>query len=193
MDFFSALKDLKFVFSVYRLSSVFVDKTKKIIEQVGLSELKSAETTLSDAMYSNNPTREIESAITQLRLCFEKLGDDNIKKVEVLLLMCNLYYYLGQQDICVKYQEKAISTFDRWLNILDKCVLRIPEKEYLLSSISYYDIERDLGIEWRGAKSESLASKFVSVFVGRSYSDRFRDGIIYARSMFKEKVNKMFI
>lgn len=203
MDFFCIISTLKNAYSAYKLSQSFVDKFEFTINQIGETELESSLVTIKDSVLSTTPKREIDSAITQLRLSFGKLNGANYHKTQVATLLSILYYCVGEIELGKQYKEISIETFSHFIDIQELCITSFPSTKKELSEIidgsfkyDSFDIFDDLetvwGIKWKGPKPASLAKMgFMKLFSKTSYRKQFHHGAIIAKKEFELRINSI--
>jgi hypothetical protein len=98
------------------ISQSFVDELSSFLNKISEKEVDSAILALRESKLSVNWRREIEIAISHLRLAIGKT-DDTLNKIEINLMVAVCYKVLGENELINLYKSKSISIFERWLDI----------------------------------------------------------------------------
>ena len=118
-EVFSLLKELKEVYDLLNtISDIVIDKTARIVqiveENAAEKEFLAARQALEDAKRSNNPARELESAITLLRTALNKTSDlEKSYQISMTITLC--YRMLGEAELARSYGNKAIEYVDQYI------------------------------------------------------------------------------
>ncbi len=125
--------------------------------------------------------REVDRAITMLRLSFDKLKDSNVVKFQVALLIAICYYALNEKSLCNLYKDKSITKFRTWINQRAPTGITAPVPGMSLSInytryMSFRSEIEDIGFTWRGHGSfmtlnASLMNKEISKGCDNAISD----------------------
>lgn len=111
MDFLLILKAVKDAYDLHQtISDLCVDKTALILESISDCEVQSAQKTLQDCKTSNDRSREIASAITQLRLAMEKTTSTK-RKCQIAALIASCYQLLRDKALAMQYRDDCIMYF----------------------------------------------------------------------------------
>jgi len=95
------------------------DEVCKVLREIGEQELTAALKSFNDAEFSANPKREIESALTILRIALER--DLDIKtKVAISLIVAAIYRGLSENALRDRFLSQAKSLFHQYIEDLKK-------------------------------------------------------------------------
>lgn len=157
MSFILSVESMRQAYSIYKFSTNFISKTESVIEEIGANELNAALNSIHDMYISNNPERELNMAITQLRLALQNF-DSNAgnyfvshklleKRWKTSLLISICYHVLDETDLSFKYHDKTYEDFSDWLeNISQVPVGKIYAKEHNYNVVKQKI--NSIGLDW---------------------------------------------
>ena len=156
MDFLSLASSLLDLYKQTRfITSLFVDRTATLLDSLGEIELNTAKRCLIEAHNSSNPEKEIDRAITILRLSFDRLKDSNVVKFQVALLIAICYYALNEKTLCNLYKNKSVTQFRIWINHRAPrgMIAPVPGMSVSINYTRYECFRKEienLGLKWKG-------------------------------------------
>lgn len=104
------------------ISEAFIDDLSSFLARISELECESAILALRESVHSRDERREIEVAISHLRLAIEKT-EAPLRKIEIASMIAICYKVLGENELMNVYKDKAVLAFERWLDI-DLIVLK---------------------------------------------------------------------
>ena len=193
MSFIVSIETLRHLGSIVNVAK-FIFATKNVIEEIGSNEFNAALHSLDDMSRSNNPERELNMAITQLRSALEHfkskslgiLGSVSADKqmFQTALLISICYKFLQETILSYKYRDISIKAFSTWLEAYSHC----PSGKLYWREL-YYDRVKDevnkLGLNWPYSYPPS---GFFDVF-----SDKHSRKFNSALTEHKEKIKEQYL
>lgn len=191
MDFLSLAYSILDLYKQTRfITSLFVDRTAALLDSLGEIELNTAKQCLIEAHNSGNPEKEIDRAITILRMSFDKLKDCNVVKFQLALLIAICYYALNEETLCNLYKNKSVTQFRTWINHRAPIGMIAPVTGMSVS-INYprYEFFRNeienLGLKWKGHGSfVALNALLMNVEISKVCNNAICDFEEYVEQLF---------
>lgn len=191
MSFIISIETLRQIGSFVNVAR-FIFATKNVIEEIGGNEFNAALNSLDDMSRSNNPERELNMAITQLRSALEHfksksqgvLGSISADKqmFQTALLISICYRFQQETLLSCQYRDISIKAFSTWLEAYSYC----PSGKLYWREM-YYDRVKDevnkLGLDWSYSYP---SSGFLSIFSDK-HSKKFDSALAEHKEIIKEQ------
>ena len=112
----SMLSAIMKTYNVYKsISNMLIDEMTSFLAKISDLEFKSAILALRESVHSQDKRREIESAISHLRLAIEK-AESYLMVINIASMIAVCYKLLGESELMNVYKVKAVRAFEQWLD-----------------------------------------------------------------------------
>lgn len=197
MGFIAYIEAFRKAYTIYNLSSKFIFAAEDVVVQIGSNELNAAKQSLNDMRSSNNPRRELNMAITQLRSALEHFDSKRYslggfiddwsameKCFQTALFISVCYYSIGETALSEKFRNKSCDYFEEWLEHYHR-----PQGKKYAQELRY-DLVKDkvieIGLSWpytypeRSGLFDDFSSKKQNMF-----DDAFQKHKEYVKEQYK--------
>lgn len=200
MSFLLSIEGLKQAFAIGRFSYNFISKAESVIVEIGKNELNAAINSIRDMRISNNPERELNMAITQLRSALQHFDSkaDNFFvsygtlesrwKTSLLISIC--YYALGEKDLCIQFRNKTENDFSFWLEEYSHSGSgKLYAKELRYNQVK--DTINEIGLSWHSNYPESSLWGGLSSDNHRRFDNAYKEHKNNVKKQYVEFVHRL--
>lgn len=173
MSFISSIEAVRKAYAIYSFASNFIFAAEDVVVQIGSNELNAAKRSLSDMRSSNNPQRELNMAITQLRSALEHFDSKRYtlggllddwgameKSFQTALFIAVCYSFIGESILSEKFRNMSCDYFAEWLDHYNR-----PQGKRWAQELRYdmvKDKVNEMGLSWPYSYPESSWNPFSS-------------------------------
>ena len=160
MGFITTIETFRKAIIIGKFTSKLVFAAEDVVVQIGSNELNAAKQSLFDMRSSNNPQREFNMAITQLRSALEHFDSKRFsfggfvedwgameKCYQTALFISICYYSIGEAVLSEKFRNKSCDYFVEWINYYQRPIVgKLYHKEFCYDLVKKKVIE--IGLLW---------------------------------------------